>query len=122
MMQSSDVKKGKISQIVTVIASLTLFGGYVVYSQLKQGGAVASSAKVIVLTNSRVVTAGKTNTVQSPKQNARAGGSNTTSQSVSPRDTRSNTPPAKSQMVFPGSKSAAVFTPGQGQRVEAKTK
>jgi len=121
-MQSDDVKKGKIAQIIAVIASLTLFSGYVVYSQLKQSGTVASSSKVMVLTNSRAVTAGKTNAALTSKQNTRAADSNTISQSILPRDTKSNTPPAKSQMVFPGSKSAAVFSPQQVQRSDSKTK
>src|SRR2546430_2114343 len=105
------MKKAKAVQIAAVVASLTLFSAYVVYSQLKQGNAVAPSSKLLVLTNSHTISPAKTNAIQTLAQDPKLARSNARSNFLPLVEIKSNPPPAKSQMVFPGSKSAAVFSP-----------
>src|SRR2546430_6503674 len=116
------MKKAKAVQIAAVVVSLTLFSAYVVYSQLKQGGTVAPSSKLLVLTNSRTIGPAKTNAIQTLAQDPKLARSNASSNFLSLAEIRSNPPAAKSQMMFPGSKSAAVFAPEQIQRFDLKTK
>ena len=116
------MKKAKAVQIAAVVASLTLFSAYVVYSQLKQGTAVAPSSKLLVLTNSRTISPAKTNAIQTLAQDPNVAHSNASPNFLLLAEIRSNPPPAKSQTVFPGSKSPAVFAPEQIQRFDLKTK
>jgi hypothetical protein len=97
--------KRKALQIVTLIAAVVLLSAYVVYSQLKQSGTVASSSKSIVLTNRG--TLDKTNPVAAkPFTNSAPA-----IRPASSNPTNSSSPGKKPELFFPGSKSSAVFTP-----------
>jgi hypothetical protein len=103
--------KRKTFQVLTVVAAVVLLSAYVVYSQLKQAGTVASSSKSLVLTNRGTPSgsAEKTNSIRSA--------TNSNSGSFS-GGTNSGATGKKSEVFFPGSKSGAVFVP----QTEAKGK
>jgi hypothetical protein len=95
--------KRKALQILTIVAALMLLSAYVVYSQLKQSGTVASSSKSLVLSNRGFVE--KTNSATAAKS------STNSSPAVRSAATNSGATGKKADLFFPGSKSSAVFVP-----------
>jgi hypothetical protein len=95
--------KRKAFQIFTIVTALVLFSAYVVYSQFKQSGTVASSSKSLVLTNRGLPE--KTNSIAATKS------STNSSPSVRSTATNSGSSGKKPELFFPGSKSSAVFVP-----------
>jgi hypothetical protein len=98
--------KRKTLQILTIVAAVVLLSAYVVYSQLKQSGTVASSSKSLVLTNRGGVEKTNSNTATKVATN-----SNSAIRTISSGATNSSSPGKKSDLFFPGSKSSAVFVP-----------
>jgi hypothetical protein len=95
--------KRRAFQILTIVVALVLLSAYVVYSQLKQSGIVASSSKSLVLTNRGFIE--KTNPAVTTKS------STNSSPALRSAATNSGSPGKKPELFFPGSKSSAVFVP-----------
>ncbi|HWX20582.1 MAG TPA: hypothetical protein VN578_11850 [Candidatus Binatia bacterium] len=104
-------------RVLAILSSLTMFAGYVVYAQLKQGQSVAPSSKVMVLEGIQSpkgpAKSLRTNIVAEPRGKAVAPGAKVKDPALhfNPKGLplRSNTPPDFDPILLPGSKSAAVF-------------
>jgi hypothetical protein len=108
--------KGRAARVLTLVFAVSLASAYVVRSQLQQNRSVASTSKSLsaVFSPSSEQTAPSTNLAFSSKTNAppqsgTAAASTGSAGKVSSSIGTQTVTAASSRMMFPGSKSSAVF-------------